>query len=181
MQETRESARARRLATPAEGGGLEEVYLQYAPRLRRIAFRKYRIPLVDVETLVHDVFTTYFTHADEVRDVWPYLVGAICNAARYHLRRADAADAVFCTDHLTSAPSADDVARTVEGKLLLEWVLARVGSRCRELFQRYYVNGETTRTIAEAMRTTPATVLLRLHECRKRAQAYRSSTGRENA
>jgi DNA-directed RNA polymerase specialized sigma24 family protein len=78
------------------------------------------------------------------------------------------------------AVARDDVGREVEGRLLLDGVLARVGSRCRDLFQRYYVNGETTRAIAEALRTTPATVLLRLHQCRKRAvAANRSMT--ENA
>jgi RNA polymerase sigma factor (sigma-70 family) len=177
QQETRTTAVLR----PESAGGVrafEEVYLLYAPRLRKIAYRKYGIPIADAETLVHDVFASFFTHADEVHDVWPYLVGAICNAARNHLKRADATAALFCASHpCGSAVARQDVGREVEGKLLLEDVLARVGSRCRELFQRYYVNGETTRTIAEAMHTTPATVLLRLHQCRKRAlSAYRSMT-----
>ena len=177
QQETRTTAVLR--PESADGiGAFEEVYLSYAPRLRKIAYRKYGIPMGDAEPLVHDVFASFFTHADEVNDVWPYLVGAICNAARNHLKRADATAALFCTSQpCGDAIARQDVGREVEGKLLLEDVLARVGSRCRELFQRYYVNGETTRTVAEAMHTTPATVLLRLHQCRKRAlSAYRSMT-----
>ena len=181
QQETREVPTVPRREGTASGAPLfEEVYLLYAPRLRRIAYRKYGIQLAEAETLVHDVFTSYFTHAEEVNDVWPYLVGAICNAARNHLKRADRTDAIFCAGEPCPAIAREDVGREVEGKLLLHGVLARVGSRCRDLFQRYYVNGETTRTIAEALRTTPATVLLRLHQCRKRAVgAHRSMT--ENA
>jgi RNA polymerase sigma factor (sigma-70 family) len=181
QQEPREVPTVLRKDGSAGGAPVfEEVYLLYAPRLRRIAYRKYGIQLADAEPLVHDVFTSFFTHADEVHDVWPYLVGAICNAAKNHLKRADRTDALFCSGHSYPAVAGTDVSREVEGKLLLEDVLARVGGRCRELFQRYYVNGETTRTIADALRTTPATVLLRLHQCRKRAvAAYRSMT--ENA
>ena len=163
----------------ATGGApvFEEVYLLYAPKLRRIAYRKYGIQLADAEPLVQDVFTTFFTHADEVNAVWPYLVGAICNAARNHLKRADRTDAIFCAGQPCPAVAGDDVSRQVEGKLLLEGVLARVGSRCRDLIDRYYVNGESTRIIADELETTPGTVAVRLHHCRKRAlSAYRSMT-----
>jgi DNA-directed RNA polymerase specialized sigma24 family protein len=58
-------------------------------------------------------------------------------------------------------------------------MLAGSGSRCRDQFQRYYLNGETTSAIAETMRSTPATVLVFLHKCRKRAlAAYRALTER---
>jgi len=182
MQQEIRDATALAPSHGAEGGRAhEEVYLLYAPRLRRIIYRKYGIATADAETLVHDVFASFFTHADEVNDIWPYLVGAICNAARNHLKRADATAALFCgSDPCGAAVAREDVGREVEGRLLLQGVLARVGRRCRELFQRYYLDGETTRMIAEAMSTTPATVLLRLHQCRKRAlSAYRSMT--ENA
>jgi len=53
------------------------------------------------------------------------------------------------------------------------------GSRCRTLLQRYYLNGETTSAIAETMNSTPGTVLVFLHKCRKRAlAAYRALTER---
>ena len=181
QQETREVPTVLRSAGAAGGAPVfEEVYQLYAPKLRRIAYRKYGIQLADAEPLVQDVFTSFFTHADEVNNVWPYLVGAICNAARNHLKRADLTDAIFCAGQPCAAVATHDVGRQVEGKLLLEGVLARVGSRCRDLFDRYYVNGETTRTIADALDTTPATVAVRLHHCRKRAlSAYGSMT--ENA
>jgi hypothetical protein len=39
----------------------------------------------------------------------------------------------------------------VERKLLLRRLLARIGSRCRDLFHRYYLIGESTSTIAGAL------------------------------
>src|SRR4029078_10704492 len=69
----------------------------------------------------------------------------------------------------------DEIAR----KLLLSRLLAGSGSRCRMLLQPYYLNGETTEAIAETMNSTPGTVLVFLHKCRKRAlAAYRALTER---
>jgi hypothetical protein len=43
------------------------------------------------------------------------------------------------------------------------------------LLHRYYLNGETTRAIAEVLHSTPGSILVFLHKCRRRAlTAYRS-------
>src|SRR6266540_2361914 len=160
---------AARAAAAAPSGGersFEEVYLAYATRLRKIAVRKFHIPMSEAETLVHDVFATYITHAASVRAVEPYLIGAICNAARHYLRDAYATDALFCGESPCAATPGDAL-------------LDDVGCRCRDLLQRYYLNGETTSAIADSMQSTPATVLVFLHKCRKRAlAAYRALTER---
>lgn len=149
----------------------EEAYLEFAPLLRKIAVRKYKIPIAEAEPLVHDVFATYFTNADEVNDVGPYLIGGICNAARHYLRRLDARDALFCGENPCAAAPTESILQEVERKLLLRRLLGRVGSRCRELLHRYYLAGETTQTIAGALNFKPMTVLICLSKCRKRALA----------
>jgi RNA polymerase sigma factor (sigma-70 family) len=167
-------------ATPAPSDGthgFEEVYLLYAARLRKIAVRNFGIPISEAETLVHDVFATYIMQAASVRAVERYLVGAICNASRHYLRRSDAADALFCGETPCAATPSDALLDEVARKLLLGRLLRGVGCRCRDLLHRYYVNGETTKAIAEALDSTPGTVLVYLHKCRKRAlDAYRSIT-----
>jgi len=163
-------------APPVE---FEEVYLRYASMLRKIAVRKFRIPIAEAESLVHDVFATYFMHAASVHAVEPYLVGAICNASRYYLRRSDAAEALFCSETPCMAVPDRGLLDEIDRKLLLSRMLAGVGSRCRDLLHRYYVNGETTSAIAGAIESTPGTVLVFLHKCRKRAlDAYRAISGR---
>lgn len=148
----------------------EEVYLRYAPRLRKIAMAKFNIPRAEAETLVHDVFATYLVNAAAVRAVEPYLVGAICNASRHYLRRAGAAEALFCGDVECAASPGADLMAEVERKLLLSRILSRVGARCRDLLYRYYVKGETTQAIADGLDSTPGSILVSLHHCRKRAR-----------
>src|SRR5436190_1789531 len=114
----------------------EEAYLQFAPLLRKIAVKKFGIPVAEAEPLVHDVFATYFTNAGEVHDVGPYLIGGICNAARHHLRRIGARDAIFCDDVPCAAAPTESIQLEVERKLLLRRLLARIGSRCRDLLHR---------------------------------------------
>jgi RNA polymerase sigma factor (sigma-70 family) len=163
------------------GGGararFEEVYVQFAPRLRRVAMAKFGIAPDDAEGLVQDVFATYFMHAASVEQVERYLIGGICNASRKHLQRTGTADALFCDDDPCQATVGDVLLRQLERKQLLSKVFARVGSRCRELLCRYYVRGESALTIAEELDSTPGSVAVTLHKCRKRAiDAYRALT-----
>ena len=184
MQEPRlETKRAAPLRTgepsTVSAAGFEEVYVRFAPRLRKIAVRKFGVPHTDAETLVHDVFATYLMHASSVNALEPYLIGAICNASRHYLRRAGAAEAIFCGETPCAATLDDALSGEIERKLMLSRLLARVGERCRELLRLYYVNGETTRAIADRMHSTPGTILVLLHKCRRRAlDAYRSMTER---
>lgn len=150
----------------------EEAYLQFAPRLRKIAVAKFNIPRAEAETLVHDVFASYLVNAASVRALEPYLIGAICNASRHYLRRSGAADAIFCDgDAECAATPGADLLAEVERKLLVSRLLSRVGARCRELLHRYYVKGESTQSIADGLDSTPGSILVSLHNCRKRARA----------
>lgn len=152
----------------------EEAYLRYAPRLHKIAMKKYGVGPSDAEVLVQDVFTTYFMHAADVEALEPYLIGAICNASKNHLRRATASRALFCAEHPCPATPDDALLNEVERKRLLSQMLARVGGRCRDLLHRFYLNGEGTEALAADLRLTRGTVKVNLFKCRQRAiEAYR--------
>jgi len=182
MQEPRDEAKraSPRPANTAESGALamfEDVYMRYAPRLRKIAMAKFGVAPDDAEGLVQDVFATYFMHAASIEQVERYLVGGICNAARKHLQRTGTADALFCDSDPCEATVGDVLLRQIERKQLLSKVFARIGSRCRDLLRRYYVRGESTTSIAETLESTPGSVAVNLHNCRKRAvDAYRDVT-----
>ncbi|HEX6097325.1 MAG TPA: sigma-70 family RNA polymerase sigma factor [Thermoanaerobaculia bacterium] len=156
----------------------EEAYLRFAPLLRKIAVRKFGIPPADAEPLVHDVFATYLTHADQVEHLEGYLVGGICNASRHYLRRGAAASELFCGEEPCAAAPTDSILLEVERKILIGRLLSRIGSRCRDLLHRYYMNGETTSAIAGELQFKPTTVLIFLSKCRKRAlSAYHDMRG----
>lgn len=149
----------------------EELYARYAPVLRRIALTRYRVPRTDVEALVNDVFATYIGHAPQVRVVHAYLIGAIRNAAmQYNRTRIREANRLAADSHALPSPE-EGVADVVGRKLLLATVLSRVSGRCRDLLRRYYLEEESTASIAADHGTTSDYVLILLHNCRKRARS----------
>lgn len=154
----------------------EETYLRYAPRLRRVAIAKFQIHPDDADTLVQDVFATFFVHARQVEQVERYLIGAICNASRKHIKRTKPSE-LFCGDYPCAATSGDGVLRRIERKQILSIVFARIGARCRDLLCRFYVNGESTAALAASLDSTPNSISVTLHKCRRRAvDAYRAIT-----
>jgi RNA polymerase sigma factor (sigma-70 family) len=165
------SVRGVRAAEPhGAPAAFEEAYLRYAPLLRKIAVRKFGISPADAEPLVHDVFATYLTHSSQVQNLEGYLIGGICNASRHHLRRGAAASELFCGEEPCAAAPTESIALEVERKILIGRLLGRIGSRCRELLHRYYVNGETTSAIAGELQFKPASVLIFLSKCRQKAR-----------
>jgi RNA polymerase sigma factor (sigma-70 family) len=182
MQEPRSDMTPTCVVRPDEPHGppaaFEEVYLRFAPLLRKIAMKKFGIPAADAEPLVHDVFTTYFTKAEEVEQPERYLIGGICNASRQHLRRGAAASELFCGEEPCAATPTNAIVLEVERKILIGRLFTRIGSRCRDLLHRYYINGETTDAIAGELGFRTTTVLMFLSRCRKRALcAYHAMTG----
>lgn len=180
MQDTRRQL-GRAAAPPEQPAGgeavaaFEEAYLRYAPRLQRIAIRRFRIEAGDAEVLVQDVFTTYFQHAADVERLEPYLIGAICNASRNYLRRSTASKALFCGEQPCAATPDEALLDELARKTLLSQMLARVGEPCRDLLRRFYVNGEGTEALATAFGLVRGSVKVKLFKCRQRAlEAYRA-------
>ena len=157
----------------------DAVYVRHAPLLRAIALRKFRVPLADVDALVHDVFASYFVNASNIRTLRPYLIGAICNAARQYWRKREAERAVFCDGASCPAASDEELLESVTRKVRVATLLARLRPSCRELLRRYYLDGESTASIAASRDTTTNSVLVLLHGCRKSARAIFRTLGEE--
>ena len=146
---------------------VEEIYLTYSPLLRRIALRKFGIPLDEVDGLVNDVFTTYLTNPAVVRDVQPYLIGGICNASRDYWRARHREAPLVDAESLEADDSLLD---GIPRRMALAATLCRLRTECRELLRRYYFDGEKKEAIAATIGTSPDNVLYRLHICRRRAR-----------
>ena len=153
----------------------ERLYDNYVPLLRGIAMRKFRIPAGDVDELVHDVFATYLTHAARVREVRPYLIGGICNAARQYWRETDAERRLFCDADPAFAGVDDAILEPLIRNTLMSAALARLGPSCRETLRRFYLDGESAISIAASRDTTQNSIHQLLNFCRGRARrAYRA-------
>jgi RNA polymerase sigma factor (sigma-70 family) len=151
---------------------IDDVYLEHAPLLRRVAIRKFSVPPADAENLVHDVFLDYLVSTRTVRsDLRSYLVGAICNASRNYWRSRRSESRVFTDDEASGADVlSEDIFNDLARNLIVASTLARLGERCREALRRYYLDGEDTGTVAAAMNTSPSNVNYLMHVCRKRAR-----------
>ena len=153
----------------------DRLYETYCPLLRAIAMRKFNIPRADVDELVQDVFATYLTHADRVRELRPYLIGGICNAARQYWREADAERKVFCDADVDAVQSDDALLESLIRNRLMSAALSRLGASCRETLRRFYLEGESAISIAASRDTTQNSIHQLLSFCRGRArETYRA-------
>jgi len=152
---------------------VEDTYTGQSARLRQIVEKKFNIPPPDAEAIVNDVFTSYLTRRERVRDAKKWLVGAVCHASRAYWRAAaktsqlplDAAD--YIDDHASGLES-----RIID-RVTMSAALNRLSPRCRETLRMYYAEGYSTREIAERLGTTTGYVVQLLHISRKRVrQAY---------
>ncbi len=158
-------------AQPLRDPDFERIYETYVPLLRKIATRQLGIPREDAELLVHDIFATYLTHRDQVYELYPYLIGSICNAARHYWGKNDAEQALSCGSvPCVATPdqvTLDAVARSRE----LSIALGRLDANCRETLYRFYMGRESVGSIAESRATTKDAIVQLIIDGRRRVHA----------
>jgi RNA polymerase sigma factor (sigma-70 family) len=153
----------------------DALYAAYRPLLRKIAIRKFGVAVSDAEDLVQDVFATYLANPSNVRELHPYLIGAICNASRQYRRRSESSP--FCPSDACGATPDDELIDGVVRNVVIASTLSRLGERCRETLERFYLNGETAVSIAESRDTSAGYIWRLLNYCRNRARAiYRKTS-----
>lgn len=145
-------------------------YTSYRVLLRKMAIRKFSIPISDVDDLVQDVFATYVANSANIHDPHAYLIGATCNAARQYWRKDHASPFCGASTACAATPS-DEVLDGVIRNLVLGATLRRLGESCRETLERFYLHGETTKDIAESRETSANYICRLLNYCRNRARA----------
>jgi RNA polymerase sigma factor (sigma-70 family) len=172
-----ESASASTFPSSAElrddaGAEFDALYTSYMPLLRKIAIRKFSIPLKDADDLVQDVFASYLANQSKVRDLRPYLVGAICNASRQYHRRDEASPFLPRPEHREcGATAADELLEDVIRNHVIRMTLARLGSSCRDTLERFYLLGESAISIAEQRQKTSNYIRRLLNYCRNRVRS----------
>jgi RNA polymerase sigma factor (sigma-70 family) len=158
---------------PGSERHVEDAYTGQSARLRRLVERKFNIPPVDAEAIVNDVFASYLSRRENVRDANKWLVGAVCHASRAYWRAA----ARMSQLPENAAEYIDHDATGFESRIIdrvtMSAALNQLGPRCRETLRLYYAEGYSAKEIAERFDTTTGYVIQLLHVCRKRVrQAY---------
>ena len=174
--------------TTADGASSEakfdDIYRQHVVLLRFIAGRKFRVPPEEIDGLVHDVFATYLTQRENVRNLRAYLVGGICNRCRVFWRERTEEERLFEATPSFEEPTTPDHAEIDEQlslRIAVGAALAQMNARCRDTLRRFYLEDESTHDIASALGTSPGCVRKALHDCRKRARAIFRDMARDDA
>ncbi len=117
------------------------------------AVSRYGIAEPDAETLVHDVFLSYILKSEEIRDVRAWLVGAICNASKYFLRRE--ARAVGLPPDIMEEPDPQSLNRDrLPDALAARQCFACLTPRCQLALRLRYIEGYSAPEIATELQTT---------------------------
>lgn len=148
---------------------VEEAYREHAVLLRDIAEKKFNIPTPDADNIVHDVFSSFLVHRENVRNERQWLVGAVCHASRAYWRMA-ARTSQFPEDATEEFvdPASPGLERQIVDRVTLARALSRIGPKCRETLRLYYAEGYSAAEIASRLGTTTGYVMQLLHVCRKR-------------
>jgi RNA polymerase sigma factor (sigma-70 family) len=150
----------------------ESLYVEHGPLMRRVAFRRFKVPYAIADELVQDVFVNYLVSQSKVHtNVRSYLIASIANACRNYWRAQQSAGKVFEDGDTDAAVSLErDIFEGLATQLAVASTLAKLPARCREALRRYYLHEEDTTSIAAAMDTSSANVNYLMHKCRKRAR-----------
>lgn len=160
---------------PADAQAFEALYTEYGVLLRSIAMRRYNVPPDDAEALVHDIFTAYLQRRTYVRELKPWLIGAIGNASKDYLRRRKREEPLLPEHDEIADQGAEEHAQRWIVNMTAATVIARLGEKCRETLRSYYFKEESKESIAHRLATSPAYVLQLLVSCRRRVRALYDS------
>jgi RNA polymerase sigma factor (sigma-70 family) len=148
------------------------VYQENCGLLVSLAVRKFQVPAVDAEALAHEVFLSYLRHADEIRDLHHWLVGAICNASRYywrkHGRNIEQLDTEVAAER--ADPHLKDVLTDLPNRIAIEEVLDAMPPRWAHILRQRFFEGYSIKEIAEQQSVTSKYMQKLVAKCLQRAQ-----------
>ena len=156
----------------------EAIYEQYFPLLAQIAIFKFQVPDADAEALVHDVLISYLRKSDEILDLRPWLIGAICYASRHYWRlngRTMGAEAGVAFDRVD--PASLRILDSLPDQLAAREALECLAPRCREILQMRYFEGCTVAEVASRLGVKTKYAQKLISKCLRRAERLYGQKG----
>lgn len=143
---------------PSPGPGsdreLTATYEENYDLLVGIAVDRFGIPRADAETLVQEIFLQLLLHASRVRDRRAWLIGAVYNASKDYLRRAQRVQPLPENASDAADPRYARVDEQWAAELGAREVFARLTPRCQLALRLRYIEGHTIPSIAKILDTT---------------------------
>jgi RNA polymerase sigma factor (sigma-70 family) len=157
------------------------VYHDNLGLLVAIATRKFQVPEVDAEALAHEVFFSYLKRKDEIRDLHPWLIGAICHASRYFWRqngrRTEQLDHSWAL--LRPDPASTGILDSLPAQLAAREILESLPPRYQEILRLRYYEGYSIREIADYLGVTAKYTQKLVAKCLRRAEETYNSAPRK--
>jgi RNA polymerase sigma factor (sigma-70 family) len=133
-----------------------ELYEDNVGLLVAIARRKFQVPDVEAEALAHEVFLSYLKRKNEIRDLNPWMIGAICHACRYfwrqNSRRTEQLDQALAV--LRPDPASLGILDVMPAQLAAREVLELLPPRYQEILRLRYFEGYSIRELADHLGVT---------------------------
>jgi RNA polymerase sigma-70 factor (ECF subfamily) len=161
----------------ASGCGVDELefgrlYEDNLSLLVAIAVRKFQVPEVDAEALAHEVFFSYLKRKNEIRELHPWLIGAICHACRYFWRqngrRTEQLDEALAM--LRPDPASAGILELLPTQIAARDILDALPPRYREILRLRYYEGYSIREIADYLGVTAKYTQKLVARCLRRAE-----------
>jgi RNA polymerase sigma-70 factor, ECF subfamily len=172
------------IAPPSETDalGFDELYEGNLSLLVAIAVRKFQVPEVDAEALAHEVFLSYLKRKNEIRQLHPWLIGAICHACRYFWRqngrRTDQLDHELAM--LRPDPESVNIFDLLPSQLAVREALDALPPRYAQILHMRYYEGYTIREIADYLGVTAKYTQKLVGKCLRMAeQMYNAAPARK--
>jgi RNA polymerase sigma factor (sigma-70 family) len=159
-----------------------ELYDGNLDLLVAIAVRKFQVPEVDAEALAHEVFLSYLKRKSEIRQLHPWLIGAICHACRYFWRqngrRTDQLDQELAM--LRPDPESIAIVDLLPSQLAVREALDALPPRYARILRMRYYEGYTIREIADDLGVTAKYTQKLVGKCLRMAeQMYNAAPARK--
>ncbi|HVG25950.1 MAG TPA: sigma-70 family RNA polymerase sigma factor [Thermoanaerobaculia bacterium] len=157
----------------------EAIYEQYFPLLAQIAVFKFQVPDTDAEALVHDVLISYLRKSEDILDLRPWLIGAICYASRHYWRlngRTSGAESEVAGDRVD--PASLRILDSLPDQLAAREALECLQPRYREILHMRYFEGCTVAEVASRLGVKTKYAQKLITKCLRRAERLYSQKGR---
>jgi RNA polymerase sigma factor (sigma-70 family) len=141
-------------ASPRSDHELAATYEEHYDLLVGIAVDRFGISRADSETLVQEIFLEFLMHADRVRDRRKWLIGAIYNASKNHLRHAKRIEQLPEHGSDPADPRHERASEQWPAELAAREAFARLTPRCQLALRLRFIEGHTIPSIAKMLETT---------------------------
>jgi RNA polymerase sigma factor (sigma-70 family) len=156
----------------------EAVYEKYFPLLAQIAVYKFHVPDADAEALVHDVLIGYLRKSEDIIELRPWLIGAICYASRHYWRlngRTTGVEAEVVAERVD--PASLRILDSLPAQLAAREALECLAPRCRAILQMRYFEGCTVAEVASRLGVKTKYAQKLITKCLRRAERLYGQKG----